>query len=171
MKMAIIVSSVLAALPVRAQEERKFGDPGVVVPSGSLSMGTASGTTVVDLEPTIQFFTTPNVAFGLTLVYAHASSDSASTSVYGLSPSLGYNLRLGDVVSLFPQASLPFQVVAPTGRSNQTLLGADLFVPVLIHPVRHFFIGFGPDFQISGPSDDLFSNRSLIVRTVIGGWL
>jgi hypothetical protein len=171
MKIAAVLSLLLAALPARSQEERKFGDPGVVVPSGSLSLGSVSGTTVVDLEPALQFFTAPNVAFGLSLIYFHASNDVASTSIYGLAPSLGYNLRLGDVLSIFPQASLPLQVLAPTGGSNRTIIGAGLFVPVLIHPVRHFFIGFGPDFQISGRSDDLFSDRALIVRTVIGGWL
>jgi hypothetical protein len=125
----------------------------------------------IDLQPTLQFFTTPNVALGLSLLYVHLSNDNASTSAYGLAPSLGYALRLGDVVSIFPQASLPFQVTAATGRSDQTFIGASLFVPVLIHPVRHFFIGFGPDFQISGPTDDPLRTPALIVQTVIGGWL
>jgi len=171
MKIAIVLSLLFAALPARAQEERKFGDPGVVVPSGSLAVGTVSGTTEIDLQPTLQFFTTPNVAFGLSLLYIHLSNDNGSTSVYGLAPSLGYNLRLGDALSIFPQASLSYENTATTGREDRGILGLGLFVPVLIHPVRHFFIGFGPDFQISGPTDDLFSTRGLIVQTVIGGWL
>jgi len=171
MKIAIVLSLVLAALPVRAQEERKFGDPGVVVPSGVLATGSIGGITEIDLQPTLQFFTSPNVAFGISLLYLHLSNDNASTSAYGVAPSLGYNLRLADVLSIFPQVSLPFQVTAATGRSDQAVIGANLFVPVLIHPVRHFFIGFGPEFQINGPTDDLFSTRGLIVHTVIGGWL
>jgi len=171
MKIAIVLSLVLAALPVRAQEERKFADPGVVVPSGFLATGSIGGTTEIDLQPTLQFFTSPNVAFGLSAIYIHLSNGGASTSSYGLAPSLGYNLRLADVLSIFPQVSVPFEVTAATGRSNQTVIGANLFVPVLIHPVRHFFIGFGPEFLITGPTDDLFSTRGLIVQTVIGGWL
>ena len=171
MKIAAMLSLLLAALPARSQEERKFGDPGVVVPSGFLAMGGISGTTVLDLEPTLQFFTARNVAFGLSLGYHYTSSNGSSTSAYSLAPSLGYDVRLGDVLSIFPQASLGVQVFAATGQSNVTALNAALFVPILIHPVRHFFIGFGPDFLIAGPTGDLFSTRGLIVQTVIGGWL
>jgi len=161
MKIAAFLSLLLAALPARSQEERKFGDPGVVVPSGSITMGSVNGTSLFDLEPTLQYFYSPNVALGLTVSYFHSSSQDA----YALSPSLGYNLRLADVLSVFPQASVSF------GYSGTTELGAGLFVPILIHPVQHFFIGFGPDFRTGGPTDDLFRNNVLVVHTVIGGWL
>jgi hypothetical protein len=171
MKIAALLSLLLAALPARSQEERKFGDPGVVVPSGSLSVTTQSGgVTVVDLQPGLQFFTTPNVALGLSLIYFHFSAPLGSNSIYGIAPSLGYNLRLGDPLSIFPQVSLSLESATNAG-SSQAILGASLFVPVLIHPVRHFFLGFGPDFLITGPTDDLFNTRAFSVRTVIGGWL
>ena len=58
---------------------------------------------------------------------------------------------------------------------TEKLVVAQIFAPFLIHPVRHFFLGIGPDFfvdlvHISGSSSS--ENRRIFfgASSIVGGW-
>jgi hypothetical protein len=164
---AIPLAVMVATSSARAQDGRTFGDAGEFIPSGSLSFAHTSVQDSFAVSPGLQYFVIRDLAVGVGLLYAHSSS----FDTYGGSASIGYNVRLASTVSVFPQVS--FSALHSTGSAPstaETFLGLQLFTPVLFHPAPHFFFGIGPAIGTAGISD-LFHDQSVVVQTVIGGWL
>jgi hypothetical protein len=167
---AIAVVLMIAPVSAHAQDGRTFGDTGEFVPSGSASFVHTSAQDSFALSPGLQYFVLPNFAVGIGLLYTHASIiNQPSFDTYGGSASIGYNLRLASNVSVFPQIGFSALHSSSAGGA-QVFLGSQLFTPILFHPVPHFFVGIGPAIGTAGIGD-LFRDQSVVVQTVIGGWL
>jgi hypothetical protein len=178
MKTWSVAFAVLAAAAVHAEDARSFGDAGEIIPSGSLSFLHADSENVLFISPKIQFFAARDLAVGIGLVYEHLWGTGFPTEdVYGGSISVGYNLRLAPLVSLFPQFEITAQrrilsdvpPGSPLTGGGATEVGVELFVPFLVHPVQHFFLGIGPAFSVFG--SESFRTESVSLQTIIGGWL
>jgi len=168
---AIAVVLMIAPVSAHAQDGRTFGDTGEFVPSGSASFVHTSAQDSLALSPELQYFVLPNFAVGIGLLYTHASIiNQPSFDTYGGSASIGYNLRLASNVSVFPQIGFSALHSTSSAGGAQVFLGSGLFIPVLFHPVPHFFLGIGPAIGTAGIGD-LFRDQSVVVQTVIGGWL
>jgi hypothetical protein len=166
------IVAMLGAVAARAEDARSFADRGVLVPSGSLLYLHTSAQNLVSLSPTVQYFVLPNLAAGIGLSYSHNAFDGQPDfNAYGGSASVGYNLHLADIASLFPQLRFAAQREVSSGPGGSTTVSSlDFFVPVLFHPVKHFFLGIGPAFSIIS-TGNVSSDGVFTVQSVIGGWL
>jgi len=80
---------------------------------------------------------------------------------------------LSDYFSLWPRLSVDFTELNETGQSagvatavlNESGVAIELYVPVLLHPVPHFFIGFGPYAEAGSPSGEVVG-----AKLTLGGW-
>lgn len=124
--------------------------------------------------------------------HVHFAPGNESSSSYGGSLRVGYNLRFSDSASWWPhlgvygwhvheQQSGPYGAVTSTARTSVAFgshdieaFGVSLYAPVLFHPATHFFIGIGPSFYVDlVESVDSFSNarRFWGVSSTVGGWI
>lgn len=146
----------------------------------------------------VDYFVVRNITFGIDLEASYgdtkgygANTLNETTSTHlAAGARFGVNLPLGSYFSWYPRITLGFS----SNRSDiQTLSSSDgeplpppsstktigpwvnVYAPLLVHPVSHFFLGLGPriehDFAImrGGPYDG--SRRTLISTDfVVGGW-
>ena len=155
----------------------------------------------ITIAPALTFFVAQNLGVGGFLVFQHQSFDQsktemvkASSTLLRLGPEVSYNVRFGPALSLFPRVSLGYASLStsveetPQGGDKYEESGhgfsLSFFVPVLFHPMPHFFLGFGPaaTFDLSssvtrksngveadgkrGPKTTIFG-----LNFVLGGWL
>lgn len=166
--------ALVFALSAQAAEQRRFGDAGTLVPSGSMTMSRQPefDLTEIAVQPSLQYFVMRNLALGLGVSYLRSSTPDVTLNGYAIIPSVGYNLRLGEHVSVFPQlffSASHATVSGGIGLDDVFALGA--FAPVLFHAAPHFFVGIGPQWSTGGTSSDLLAFQRLGLQTVIGGWL
>jgi hypothetical protein len=146
------------------------GGAGVSAYSYSLSQSSAAGT-VVNIAPGFGYFVARNVWIGVSLGGNHgdargygADGTLVRTRTDGVSGSLalGLNVPFARVFSFFPTLAIGYEWIhrladAPNGSttvanpyvSNDTSLSGpyvSIFAPLLVHPVPHFYLGFGPTF-------------------------
>jgi hypothetical protein len=187
---AAVAALVFAAPTARADD--RFGTKGQVVPLGSLSLsysslsvtGASGSLTSIALGPTLIYFVAQDLALGAsgTLIYQNASqgNTSASATAFGLEPFVAYNLWLSETASLVPELGIGFasRDLAATSGSNPTLttISLQFFVPILFHPVRHFFLGFGPAFSydlaasVSNATGEAPKTTTIGAQTILGGY-
>jgi hypothetical protein len=173
--------SVVAALalllvaPRAFAEDSRFGRDGTLVLSSdtgaSAAYTTSGGASVTSwtLDPSADYFVRAGVSVG-----GFASISSAQTSTMKdasllalvVGARVGYNIRLGDAVSLWPKVGVSFTTLSQQGASS-SITALNLFAPVIVEPRRHFFLGFGPklDRDLTGPS-----TTTLGLGFTIGGW-
>jgi hypothetical protein len=60
-------------------------------------------------------------------------------------------------------------VVIPGDDETHTNVQLNLFVPIMFHPVEHFFLGLGPALDQDLTGDN--KATVLAVRLTIGGWI
>jgi hypothetical protein len=175
---------MLLALLLLASE---FGHAGQFVPAGSVSVSrsaTGSDSTLdVLLAPELAWFVSEHFAAGIGLRYEIVKAtvggvDQGTQTIAGLSPFAAYDIPLTPLLSLFPRAGLEFL----SGSGDRKSWGVSAFVPVLLHPAPHFFLGFGPSFfaelianvpstTLGGaPTVDVDKTFTFGARTVIGGY-
>jgi hypothetical protein len=154
-------------------------DVGLTIENTSVS-GVDGSTTTVRLHPAIDYFVIDNLSIGGFLGLDYISTPGGSSTAFSIGPRVGYNITFADRFSVWPKAGISVSstsqsadVVNPTGGTtsvdtSNTAVAVNLFVPVVFHPVEHFFIGFGPvlDADLSG------DNKSTTFggRLTIGGW-
>ena len=183
--------------------EKEFGD------QGTLAFGAATGlnfsytsisppqgdsTSVIQFSvlPQIQYFVIDGLSVGGELEFAITKpKDSDTLTTFGIGPTVGYNVWLSPgLLSLWPQLEFRYRTEGTTGTTtvgtttttisgsrNTITLGA--FVPLLIHPVKHFHFGVGPYFDVdlsakesfNGNSADAAKELTFGIRGEIGGWL
>jgi len=178
-----------------ANAEQKFGDAGIMVPSGSVSLdyssskppeGDKTSETFIGVAPGLLVFVTENFAVGGRVALSRWADDEDSSSLtFGMGPVVGLNVPLGDNLSLFPQFAI-FAAVSnykndingETFKTEHTTGYVYLEVPVLYH-VQNFFMGAGPYFATDmvskysvdgGTAEDGSKDTSLGLSTTIGGW-
>jgi hypothetical protein len=179
------IALALLLLGGAASAEDRFGSKGTISPAGSVGFSYvasgSNGSYFASLDPAAMIFLIDGLAVGgsLHLSYRSSSSDWG----YGLGPSLGWNLWVGERASLFPQAVLSANWERFSGMTAH-LITAQVFAPVLFHVVPHFFLGAGPfvlrELSVTSlafvvPSGDVFPLARPLqtivgLQSVIGGW-
>lgn len=181
------------ALPaVRADSPSgTFGDRGQLAISSdagfSLSSTAISGsdgsTTTLILRPAVDYFVIDSLSLGGFIGLEYVAPPSGSTTAFSIGPRVGYNLRVSELFSVWPKVGLSFAsttekqdaVVLPDGSrvdasdTSSTSLQLNLFVPLMFHPVKHFFLGLGPGLDLDLTGDN--KATTIAVRLTLGGWL
>jgi len=160
-----------------------IGQIGAVLPPPSWSMLDAQYTSFANnggsvtrfgLAPTLDYFVIDNLSLGAQLLFGIATvsppsgqgNQSTTLTTFGIAPQIGYDIRLGDSFSFWPKA---FFAYATTSTSNNGPTGAvasvGLFAPLLYHPVRHFYIGIGPDLSTQLGNSSSQSNGNTTTTT------
>jgi hypothetical protein len=194
-----LLSAARSASAQQAAEPR-FGDAGQLVLSSdaqaSLQVQSNSGTgsvTTLTLGPAADLFLFRSLSLGAHLLWQHQQisvscspgaaicTTPPSTDSVAVGLSVGYALRMSDAFSFWPKVSFDYRhtstltVADPTMPDQPNELSSDamvigVFAPVLFHPVPHFFIGLGPNFQaavLSSASNDIDYG----LMFTLGGWL
>jgi hypothetical protein len=143
--------------------------------------GVSGGTTSIQLAPAADFFVANNLSVGGFVGFDYATSGDNDSSRFSIGPRVGYNFPFSDLISIWPKAGFSYahtsNSVTVPGPGNTTVstsnsasaFALNLFVPVMFHPVRHFFGGFGPflDTDLSGDAKATVFGGKL----TIGGWI
>jgi hypothetical protein len=158
----------------------------------------------VVVSPNVQYFVIDGLSLGGVVSVGYGTSAPSSGTVQGsvsgtrfaVGPTVGYDLWLvRGLLSVWPQATFLFESVhtsveaapaigataaapPPTTTSN-TIMNVGVFVPFLLHPVRHFFFGVGPYFNADvyskttsgGTTGNGDENLNVGLAGQIGGWL
>jgi hypothetical protein len=179
-----------------ASAQTRFGSKGTLTPSGFLAIERSSWSShsieawQADLSPGAMYFITDNLAVGgfVNLSYgstSFGSTEAVTTYGYGIAPSIGWNLWLGDRVSLFPQVSFHADWLRISGDPGSTtrVLTVQGFLPALFHVASHFYVGLGPSISREVDSTTILDGGGAVattgdpgkftrisVQSVIGGW-
>jgi hypothetical protein len=116
--------------------------------------------TRVGLAPALDYFVVDNLSLGAQLLFdlvtispgsvgaGQPQPQGTTITTFGIAPQVGYNIALGDNFSIWPKL---FFAYSNSSQSNNGPTGQVFtlggFVPFLYHPVRHFFLGIGPNLS------------------------
>lgn len=123
--------------------------PVLVIAHESTSMGGGSAT-VVGIQPSLDYFVAPNVSVGGEVGIAYTSLGgglSGSSTVLAVEVRAGYNLPLGDMLSLWPRIGIGYSHSSSSSggaSSSGYSVPLNVSLPFLFHPGSHFFLGAGP---------------------------
>jgi hypothetical protein len=196
--MRLFISAGLIALATGigapALADGTFGSPGQLAVSGDMqftvqgqSYSAPNGqiapgsSTTVALAPAADFFVVQGFSVGGQFIYAHASQNSpvqgtasVSEDGFGIAPRVGYNVALGDTFSIWPKVFFEYETTTiSNGGGSASALSVGVYVPVLVHPARHFFLGLGPNVQteLSTTGGNGTKETQYGVMFVVGGWV
>jgi hypothetical protein len=157
----VLVTVVLAAAAARGDEgprvapPSRFGDRGTFVLGMALGLGGQQGLdgandTIVtaELEPAFDTFLAPRLSLGVgTVLSATVARASPGSSLFGVSPRLGYAAPLGSIFVLWPRVSIDFAYATqgqPTAGFHDRILSSTLYVSVLAFLLPRVALGVGP---------------------------
>jgi hypothetical protein len=138
------------------------------------------------MRPAVDYFLIDNLSLGgfLGFDYTNQAGDSGHTTAFSIGPRVGYNIAFADMFSVWPKLGFSYAhtsisqtttnivngvpVTADTSDSSDSL-ALNLFVPFMFHPAEHFFIGFGPAFDLDLTGDN--KATTFAGRLTIGGWI
>jgi hypothetical protein len=136
--------------------------------------------TSIHFAPAADYFVIQNLSVGGFIGVDYAKVGNVSGTRFSIGPRVGYNLAFTNLIGLWPKLGLAFahsssgyttrsgDVDVSTDRSNNSI-ALSIFVPVMMHPTTHFFVGLGPflDTDLSG------HNRVTAygLKLTVGGWL
>lgn len=179
------------AVRVQRAAARHFGEKGQKAVSSDVGLslsntsvtGISGSSTVLVLRPALDVFLTNSVSVGGFVGVEHASAPGGSSTSISVGPRVGYNALVTDRLSIWPKvgfaiartsqsdegATLPSGVVVADDDETHTNVQVNLFVPIMFHPVDHFFLGIGPalDQDLTGDA----RATVVAVRLTIGGWI
>jgi hypothetical protein len=165
----------LPAEMAQAAPTGRFGDAGVFSPSGQIwlsqSAASSAPSTMLVVTPLLLYFVTDGLAVGGGVggTYSRFASGGATTTLH-LAPSLGYNLWLGDRVSLFPTVLVVFSSQRAPQLAASSSVALSVEAPVLVH-VGNFFVGAGPTYRATlQPRSAASGSAEIGLTTVTGGW-
>lgn len=157
-------------------------DAGLSISNTSINGEKGSATTLI-LRPAVDWFVINELSLGGFLGLQYITAPGGSSTAISVGPRVGYNFPFSRRLSLWPKAGFSFastsqksdSTTLPTGEvvlgndTSSTSLQLNFFVPVMFHPVQHFFLGFGPalDLDLTGSS----KATTIAGRLTIGGWL
>jgi hypothetical protein len=152
-------------------------DAGLSISNTSTS-GRGGSTTRLELRPAVDYFIIDNLSLGGFLGLDYSKVPSGHSTAFSIGPRVGYNIPLSRLFSIWPKAGLSFtsvsQTINATGTdaetsTNSSNLAVNLFVPVMLHPAAHFFLGFGPALDADLTGD--VKSTTIAGRLTIGGWI
>lgn len=157
-----------------------------------------AATTFVELEPAFDHFIGRNFSLGAAAFvrYVDATSGIGSntqTFASGAYGRIGTNSPISNLFSLRTLTSLGVwiqrvsfeahgdgymtsvggQAVAVGSDVTETVVVAEFFAPLLLHPAAHFFVGLGPDLYLDlSHTVESSTNRRFFfgVASTVGGW-
>ena len=201
----VAVPTVPAAAPAPAFGRRGqvavYGGANISASSSSFDGSSATRTSYV-FSPGLDYFVSENIAIGLSIDAGYADGKGygadgslvdTRTTTLSAGPRLGLNVPIGGPLSWFPEVTLGFewtrqseQLVSGTslsvaasqlGYPSTTQFGpfVDIYLPFLLHPTDHFFIGFGPEFfhdfgTVSGGPNIGGQRTELSANLTVGGY-
>jgi hypothetical protein len=183
--------------------EARFGDARVLVVNGTItgaihgSNSVGSATYDLTVAPGFNYFVAPNFSAGASVLIGYdritpSGTLGETTWRFGVTGQLGFDLWLSERLSLWPSALLTCEqirvetfvaalppsglMVAPAGADVASIVSTEIYAPLLFHPAKHFFIGFGPFVSTDLHNSTGFegtSNRATVfgASSTIGGWL
>jgi len=199
-KLVFSVCSAVALLaaPSAFAQAKEFGDPGTLHIDGattanfgyhqdSPATGSSTNTIALSLIPSAHYFVVQNFSVGGSIEFDWVKPNQGdSQTTFGIGPTVGYNLWLTPgQLSLWPKATFLFKNESRTVTFGTTSVSGTLqtmnvgvYVPLEIHPVRHFDIGVGPYFNIdvsskasaNGASADFDKFMNVGIMLDVGGW-
>ncbi len=148
----------------------RFGDKGQIAISSDAALaishtslsGVKGSSTSITIGPAVDYFVIRNLSVGGQLLFNYQSFPNGHSTQFGVGPRVGYNFPVSDLLSVWPKLGLsiahtsestdPVPPATDSGSSNNTALQLNVFVPVMLHPAEHFFVGFGPflDTDLNG---------------------
>lgn len=157
-----LLAALVLGAPALAQGQRgggggnMFGEAGqVVISQDSLAGLTyvpgSPGELVVGLLPAADFFIVRNISLGGQLGLGARAAGQSNALSLSAQVRVGLNLPLGGRFSVWPRigGGVFRDGVSGPGGSQETVYGqVGLFVPFLLHPVPHFFLGLGPGVSV-----------------------
>jgi hypothetical protein len=156
-------------------------DAGLSISNTSISGQDGSATALV-LRPAVDYFVIENFSIGGFLGVDYTSSPGGSSTVFAVGPRVGYNVPLSRSFSIWPKIGFSFAstsqkqddvtvdgVTIEGDDESSTSLALNAFVPVMFHPVEHFFLGFGPALDTDLTGD--VKATTLAGRLTLGGWM
>lgn len=154
-------------------------DAGLSLDNTSLS-GVDESTTTLTLRPALDWFLADSISLGGFVGVNYTSGPGGSTSVLSVGPRLGYNLPVSDRLSVWPKVGLSIAntsitreglngITVDDDEESNTSAQLNLFVPVMFHPVQHFFLGLGPALDVDLSGDQ--KATTVAIRLTIGGWV
>jgi hypothetical protein len=158
-------------------------DAGLSISNTSIS-GVDGSTTSLVLRPAVDYFVIDYLSIGGFLGVQYDSTSGGSTTAISIGPRVGYNIPLSERFSIWPKIGFSFastsqstdDTTVPGGAvtiegddETNTNLQLNLFAPVMFHPVQHFFLGFGPAFDLDLTGDN--KATTIAARLTLGGWM
>lgn len=157
-------------------------DAGLSISNTSIADVDGSTTTLI-LRPAVDYFVIDYLSLGGFLGVQYDSTSSGSTTAISIGPRVGYNIPLSERFSVWPKLGFSFastseeteDVTVPGGGTvegqdeTNTSLQLNLFAPFMFHPVQHFFLGFGPAFDLDLTGDS--KATTIAARLTLGGWM
>jgi len=196
------------ASPPTAPPER-FGDPGQLAISNDVDLSFLAQSVTdqggsqwtLSLAPGADYFVVRGLSIGGQVSYVRTwtktyyvevlpptttIATTATTDAFGIGPRVGYDIRIGDAMSIWPRVAVLYaDTVASTtpaganGSTKGSTFDVQLFAPVTWHPVPHFFAGLGPFVQTDVTASESVDGRSVPaektttvgVKLDLGGWV
>lgn len=178
------------ATPTLGFSTTRFSDP-QICSNATTCRTTRTSITAFYLNPRIAYFPIDNLSIGGELLFASFSGSTTTESVvgntrsettrdfdraptaFGIMPMVGYNIRLGERFSIWPQGGIGFRRISSTdlndvGNPNDDEEFArawwfvNVDVPFLLHIVPNFAIGAGPGATFSLSESE---SRKVVGRT------
>jgi len=157
-------------------------DAGISISNTSISDVDGSSTQLI-LRPAVDYFVIDYLSLGGFLGVEHNSTPGGSSTAFSIGPRIGYNIPLSESFSVWPKIGFSFastsqeedDVELPGGGviegsdESSTSVQLNLFAPFMFHPVEHFFIGFGPAFDLDLSGDE--KATTIAARLTLGGWI
>jgi hypothetical protein len=186
-----------------AEGGKEFGNPGTINFGAATNLNFASSSTkdkdgndagkqtTFGLTLDAAYFVAEGISVGALLGFDSLSTkdakgnDGIGLSTIRVGPTVGYNLWLTPgQLSLWPQARLTYastsKKAAGQDAGSSTAMTFTVWVPLLIHPVKHFHFGVGPfvdmDLQAKDkpPTGDAVDGNKTTTFGLMGeiaGWL
>jgi hypothetical protein len=155
-------------------------DAGLSISSTS-TVGIDESTTKLSLRPALDYFLVNNVSVGAFVGVEYASTGGAHATTFAIGPRVGYDFVFAERFSFWPKLGVSYSssstttsaAVSPGSPPVENVsarhLALNAFVPLMFHPVQHFFLGFGPalDTDLTGQA----RQTTIAGRLTVGGWL
>ena len=180
MKSFVYTAAVLGALALTTGTVAadSLGEKGQIAISSDLNINIKSvssdvenseSTTQIVIAPGADFFIAPNLSVGGFLRYDDIDTEFIDYTSYGAGARVGYVIGLGKI-SIWPRVGFSLLNI-DVNDQGRTYFAVSAFAPLLFHPVDHFFLGLGPEFNYDVyASDDAPQETDLGVTSVVGGY-
>lgn len=110
------------------------------------------------VAPTLDYFVVDNLSLGAQLLFSigtisppsaaagEPQPQSTTLTTFGIAPQIGYNIALGESFSFWPKVYFAYATISASNNGgSEEVSSLGLFAPFLYHPVRHFYLGLGPN--------------------------